>query len=160
MPDRDRAVQIIGLAQNIVKHASELADIDPNSLDFVDLDPDEVLHDRSNSKWRESLLARVESICRMRRRRDTIFGEQGMFADPSWDILLDLFIAHLRNRQISITSACMASRVPQTTGLRWLALLENDGLVVRERDPLDARRIFVQLTKPAIAKMTKAFEPN
>jgi hypothetical protein len=141
-----------------VKHAGELAHIDPAPIDANQSILQDSAEPKLGSKWRESLLDRVERLSRMRRRRDTIFGEHVMFADPSWDILLDLFIAHLRNRQISITSACTASRVPQTTGLRWLSLLENDGLVTREKDPLDARRIFVHLTKPAVTKMTKAFE--
>lgn len=67
--------------------------------------------------------------------------------EPNWDILLDLFIAKSRGKMVSITSACIASHVPPTTALRWIALLEEDGLIIREGDKDDRRRFFIRLSE-------------
>ena len=70
-------------------------------------------------------------------------------------MLLDLFSAHVNSRRISVTSACLAANVPTTTALRWIGILEQAGLLQRERDEADARRMFVRLTQVAIEKLTK-----
>lgn len=70
----------------------------------------------------------------------------GLFGEPAWDVLLDLFVATEQNRDISVSSACLASCVPQTTALRWIGLLEKRGLVTRMDDALDHRRTFLRLT--------------
>ncbi|MGC4252415.1 MAG: hypothetical protein QM605_13395 [Sphingobium sp.] len=72
--------------------------------------------------------------------------ETGMFADPAWHILLDLFAAEEEGRKISISSACIASRVPPTTALRWVKVMEEQGALVREYDPRDGRRVYVRLS--------------
>src|SRR5438067_2106779 len=54
-------------------------------------------------------------------RRDRArFLSRELLADPGWDMLLDLLYAELANRPVSVSSVCIASGVPQTTGLRWL----------------------------------------
>src|SRR6476646_2360984 len=68
-----------------------------------------------------------------------------LFAEPAWDMLLDLLQAELANRPVSISSVCIASGVPQTTALRWLKTLEQRGAVVRKFDEGDGQRIFVEL---------------
>lgn len=92
-----------------------------------------------------------------RRRRTAIFGNSMLFREPGWDILLDLFIAASERKTISVTSACIGAAVPSTTGLRWLKVLETEGLVVREHDPDDSRRINVRLTADAFIKMCDYF---
>jgi DNA-binding MarR family transcriptional regulator len=83
-----------------------------------------------------------------RRRRERLFPE-GLFADPAWDILLDLFACEAEGRRLSVSDACLAANVPPTTALRWLAQLEARGLVERQPDPADGRRVFVTLRTPA-----------
>ena len=92
-----------------------------------------------------------------RRRSRALFFEDGLFGEPAWDLLLDLFIAAKERKQVPVTSACIGAAVPTTTALRWLALLEERGLVLREADPSDARRIFVRLSAEAYAKMVAYF---
>jgi DNA-binding MarR family transcriptional regulator len=91
-----------------------------------------------------------------RRLRDRLFGER-LFSDPAWDLLLDLFIAHGDKRQVSVKSACIASSVPQTTALRYIAHLVERGLVQRAAHPADARIKFLELTERAVAQMTQYF---
>lgn len=91
------------------------------------------------------LAAYAESLYQERRRRTRHFPEH-LFAEPAWDILLDLFVNGVRSRAISITSACIAGGIPATTGLRWLGVLEKEGLLVREISGDDARVTWVHLS--------------
>lgn len=94
----------------------------------------------------------------LRRKRTAIFGNPDLFGEPAWDILLDLYIAHAENKPVSVSSACIGSATPATTGLRWLSVLADEGLVLRENDPEDQRRVLVRLTSVGIAAMDRFFE--
>jgi DNA-binding MarR family transcriptional regulator len=80
-----------------------------------------------------------------------------LFADPAWDILLALYAAKIGQRKLSVTSACAAAGVPQTTALRWLTSLENKGFVIRSADPLDGRRFFVELSSSSKSSLDAYF---
>lgn len=95
-----------------------------------------------------------------RRLRERIFDCPALFGEPAWDILLDLFVAQKARKSISVTSACIGSQVPSTTALRWIAVLEQYGLVIREDDPKDKRRAILRLTSDAYAKMTNYFSQS
>jgi DNA-binding MarR family transcriptional regulator len=69
-----------------------------------------------------------------------------LFGEPTWDILLDLYVAGRESRRVPTTSACIGAHVPPTTALRWLRILEARGFVERESDGKDGRRTFVRLT--------------
>ena len=80
----------------------------------------------------------AEALVKLRRLRDSQF-EAELFADPAWDMLLDLFIQRCKGRRVAVTSACHASQVPPTTALRWLDILQKKGWILRESDPCDRR---------------------
>jgi len=88
-------------------------------------------------------LAREFYIGRQRRAR---YLSADLFGEPTWDILLDLYVSARENRRVPTTSACIGAHVPPTTALRWLRILEMRGLVAREGDGRDGRRTFVHLT--------------
>lgn len=88
--------------------------------------------------------ATIAAVIRARRLRNQYFSEE-LFADPAWDILLSLLHADVCQRRVSISNACAAAAVPATTGLRWLKLMEKQGLIVRYDDPLDHRRVYLEL---------------
>ncbi|MEP7222093.1 MAG: MarR family winged helix-turn-helix transcriptional regulator [Novosphingobium sp.] len=94
---------------------------------------------------------------RDRRLRGQLFEDAALFGEPAWDLLLDLFIAARERKQVPVTSACIGAAVPTTTALRWLTVLEAQGLVIRENDASDARRVFVRLSSDAYARMTEYF---
>jgi hypothetical protein len=108
---------------------------------------------RDSPVWAE--LAR--SSYRDRRRRSAIFNDASLFGEPAWDILLDLFIAAKERKRLPVTSACIGAAVPATTALRWLTVLEDKGLVLRENDASDARRVFVRLSADGYEKMVAYF---
>lgn len=86
----------------------------------------------------------VRAVIRARRLRDQYFGPD-LFADPAWDILLDLFAAQLEQQRVAVSSLCIAAAVPATTALRWIKTLTDLGLLVRSADPQDGRRVYIEL---------------
>lgn len=88
---------------------------------------------------------RIRAHIRARRLRDRFFPSD-LFADPVWDMLLDLAAARLENRQVSVSSLCIAAAVPTTTGLRWIKAMVDRGMLERSSDPSDARRSFIGMT--------------
>jgi DNA-binding MarR family transcriptional regulator len=94
----------------------------------------------------------VRSIIRRRRMREEYLGRD-LFADPAWDMLLDLYAARLEQRRVSVSSLCVASAVPPTTALRWIALLESKGHVAKNSDAGDRRRIFVEIIQESADKL-------
>lgn len=103
-------------------------------------------------------LALARQTYALRRKRAAIFGNPELFGEPAWDILLDLYIAHGEGKPVSVSSACIGSAAPATTGLRWLGVLANEGLIVRENDPEDHRRVLVRLTRKGITAMERFFD--
>jgi len=98
----------------------------------------------------------IRDIIRARRLREELFGV-GLFADPAWDILLDLTAARIEGRSVAVSSLCIAAAVPATTALRWIKQLTEAGLLHRVADPDDGRRVFIELTDRAAAAMTAYF---
>jgi DNA-binding MarR family transcriptional regulator len=94
----------------------------------------------------------VRDVIRARRLRDRFFGG-GLFEDPAWDMLLDLFAAGLERSQVSVSSLCIAAAVAPTTALRWIGRLTAAGLLDRAADPADRRRAFVTLSPRADVAM-------
>lgn len=96
-------------------------------------------------------------IIKNRRLRQKLFSAD-LFADPAWDMLLDLALAELRQQRVTVASLCAASDVPQTTALRWIKHLTDTGLIVRTDDPLDGRRKFMSLSSEGSTKMRSYLE--
>jgi hypothetical protein len=94
----------------------------------------------------------VRAIIRARRLRDQYLNG-GLFADPAWDMLLDLMAAHLEGERVAVSSLCIAAAVPPTTALRWIKTLVDQGLFVRVADPEDGRRVFIELSDEAAASL-------
>ena len=91
-------------------------------------------------------------ISHWRRRRDALL-DPIIFADPEWDILLDLYAQSGFGRRISMSSLCIAAAVPATTALRCINAMVDQGVLAKSRDANDARRVLVELTDETKAKM-------
>jgi len=99
----------------------------------------------------------VRNIIRTRAERRA-FLPGHLFADPAWDMLLDLYLSDILSRRTSVSSVCIASNVPATTALRWIKTLQDEGLVERAGDPVDQRRYFMALSKKGLIAMDGYFE--
>lgn len=100
---------------------------------------------------------RIRAHIKARRLRETFF-PQGLFADPAWDILLDLAAARREGRAVSVSSLCIAAAVPTTTALRWIKHMVDDGLLVRRADQEDARRAFIELAPSTAETLDRCLE--
>lgn len=98
----------------------------------------------------------VRRIIRQRQLRAKHFDGE-LFADPAWDILLDLTAARAEHTRVSVTSLCIASGVPPTTALRWISQMTEAGLLERVEDEADRRRAFIQLSDRAAEAMARYF---
>ena len=98
----------------------------------------------------------VRRIIAQRRKRAEFF-DPDLFADPAWDMLLDLTAARAEHERVSVTSLCIASGVPATTALRWIKQLVEIGLFQRIEDDGDKRRAFIALSDRTADAMARYF---
>lgn len=96
---------------------------------------------------------RANALCR-------IFFEDGesLLANPAWEMLIDLYIEALEGRRTTVSNACLAAHVPPTTGLRWLERLQREGLITRQADLHDGRRVYVALTDDAVTRVERCLD--
>lgn len=160
MRNRAKAIRLIGIANELLAMARELEIGESPSSVLSALaaaesgrEPAKPSTGQDHPIWVELARQTYDD----RRRRTKIFRSEELFGEPAWDILLDLFIAAKERRRVSVTSACIGSAVPSTTALRWITILEKQGLLMREADPGDARRVYVKLSARGYAAMLEHF---
>ena len=100
----------------------------------------------------EASAQEIRAAIRARRMRAQFFAGD-LFADPAWDMLLDLFAAELEQRRVSVSSLCIAAAVPPTTALRWIGTMHDSGLFQRQADPSDRRRAYIALSAKGLESM-------
>lgn len=108
----------------------------------------------------------IRRLIRLRRDRDRYFPAE-IFADPAWDMMLDLVASRMEGRQVAVSSLCIAAAVPTTTALRWIRSLSEAGIFQRATDPTDARRTYISLSDTAtegmqswLRRFTEQFQPR
>ena len=110
----------------------------------------------SGAPNRVELVSRAERHYAFRRLRErlaaTAFGD-GLFADPAWDMLLDLYVQTSRGVTVGVSSACYGGIAPPTTALRYLTDLEKRGVVERYNNPTDKRSVNVRMTEKGMELM-------
>lgn len=102
----------------------------------------------------EQLADFARLLIRSRQQRGK-FLDASLFADPAWDILLDLTLSDLNGRTVPVSSACVAASVPLSTALRWVRTLTEAGLIKRWTDPQDRRRDLIALSDEARLAMRR-----
>lgn len=105
---------------------------------------------------RQQLVRRARETFRNRRRRRDIFGDF-MFGEPAWDMLLALYIAETREGRTTVGNLSSHSGAPTSTAQRWIDLLVDRGLALREAHPTDRRTIFIKLSDDGRAALDLYF---
>jgi DNA-binding MarR family transcriptional regulator len=142
-PDRNNryetiSKQVVSLSEKIVKLTQESMVL--------------ALADRGALAPDEKAVISLKNIIENRKLRKDFFSEE-IFFDPAWNILLDLTLARLSNKRVSVSSLCIASCVSTSTALRWINDLVNKGILRKIDDPNDKRRNYVELTEEANDQM-------
>ena len=107
---------------------------------------------RSIDEIRENadmLAALAEREYEKRRLRENLI-PTAQFSDPAWDILLDMFIFEMKGQRSRISSVAIASHSPPTTALRYIGILQDEGMIVREQSEEDGRVVNIRLTDEAL----------
>jgi hypothetical protein len=150
-----------GSGQVNLSDPEELRRVGRALLDLADaLDPGpdnpwEKLEPEASENYDDIQLAIIaKSVYMLRRRRKAHFPED-IFAEPAWDLLLDLFVDTVAGKRVSTKSMCAAADVPSSTALRWISILEGKGLVRRFTPPHDQRLTAVQMTSDGYGAMRK-----
>lgn len=141
-PDRQHSELIRRTARELEYHQSKLGKL--LSL-FSEASNGEGTCGYPASDLDAALAARVRKIIRHRDRRREVFGDN-LFSDPAWDLMLGIFHASLQQTRLPVGAACAEARAPATTALRWISTLEDKGLLIREADPFDGRRVYLSLS--------------
>lgn len=84
----------------------------------------------------------IRDLLRREMKRREIGGGD-LFGDPTWAMLLDLLLAKIENRLVSVSSACIASGAPMSTALRLVRRLVGEEVLCRLPDAHDRRRHFL-----------------
>lgn len=108
------------------------------------LDPRAPLIDRPEQQIDAVITAK--NILLARKETDKLLAELEISHGPGFDILLDLFVNESLARPVSVTEASIAGRCPSTTGLRWVKILMDTGVIQKQDDLSDQRRSFLSLT--------------
>jgi hypothetical protein len=89
-------------------------------------------------------LALAKWIVVSRRRRAKIFKDLRL-GEPTWDMILELYVAECEGHRVDVSGLCLASGVPPTTALRYVDLLFREGHIAKVDDRDDGRRAFVNM---------------
>ncbi|RTL48096.1 MAG: response regulator [Bradyrhizobiaceae bacterium] len=72
---------------------------------------------------------------------------RNLFGDPSWSLMLALFLADFRKEIISASNLSIDAGVPLSTSTRRLIDLEQEGFLNRRKDDEDNRRTIITMSK-------------
>ncbi|HWK36686.1 hypothetical protein [Sphingomonas sp.] len=153
---RDEAEQLRLLNAEVARIAEALARLTRGEADRADPESGRSLHEAPRGFHVGPFIGNdggitagdLRGTIRARRMRANFFAAD-LFADPAWDMLLDLYAAELEHTRVSVSSLCIAAAVPGTTALRWIGTMIDTGLFERHDDPFDRRRAYVSLSDKA-----------
>lgn len=156
MPGRRKLVDLEKLVDILFQVVSEAKDFSEASDADDQPDDDGRINERSEGDDAR-VLNFIKYQYKIRRFREKIF-DQAIFSEPSWDILLELFRAHLEGESLSTKSVCFAACVPPTTALRYIDLLEIHDLIKRIRGKSDHRITYIILSDKGKSLMKRYYE--
>lgn len=158
LSDDDR-LMLLRLTEQVGQIAGHIDRLAPRETTAV-VEPRNPVEERAVPLARSASLPEARLIRRVIRQRQlrARFIEGEFFADPAWDMLLDLAAARVEGKRVAVTSLCIASGVPPTTALRWIGALVQAGLFQRVCDENDRRRAFIELTENAADRIARYFD--
>lgn len=95
-----------------------------------------------------------------RRARRLSYLRPDLLAEPAWDILLHVYAFELVRRRVTASELVEKINVPSTTSIRWMKVLEADGLIERVIVADDPAQVTVSLTMKGLEAMDGYFSES
>lgn len=95
-------------------------------------------------------IAMCKTLVHQRRIIATALGLP-LVENPNLDILIELYLAQVEERQVYVWSLCAAANAAYSTAHRKLKELAQAGLILRRTDSRDRRRVEIELTEAGSA---------
>lgn len=76
----------------------------------------------------------------------TFYLPREIFVDPAWNMLLELYLAQLKNKRMSSETLYSLSGTSGSAAVRWLKVLESQRLIICMAEPENTDREFVELS--------------
>lgn len=111
---------------------------------------------RADEYWSAVRFQQVRSVIEDRARRLEYFRTE-LLAEPAWDILLEIYAAELAQHPTTVTQLSARISVPYTTSVRWMKMLESDGLIVRTPHKANAEEVWITLSPRGLEAMDGYF---
>jgi DNA-binding MarR family transcriptional regulator len=141
------AGQVRALAHQLMSWAERLSTVpesgrEPNEQDRHDL-----------------TLGLAVALRESRRLRAELFGTVQLH-NPTWDVLLDLFIQEMNGLRTSLDHLALTGDLPATTVYESVDVLARAGLVERSPDRFDTRVTWLSLTVTGRQRLFDLFEQS
>lgn len=147
----DDSGRLLRLSEEVSRIASALANL---SMGLATGRPTH--DDAPGTEGADIYLSTVDRAFHARKARTRYFPQE-LFAEPAWDMLLHLFRCELRGRRVSTSDLCFAAGVPETTALRWISTMDQQGLVISEPEGHEDQPRFITLSPNAKAALRHYF---
>ncbi|WP_062347309.1 MarR family transcriptional regulator [Novosphingobium sp. CCH12-A3] len=110
----------------------------------------------ADQRCEASLIWVATAELNMRQQLAALFANVDLHCDPTFDILLEVYVG-LRSGKLRTPGAIAnTTGVPGSSITRWIKFLEQRGFLQRHKDEIDGRRIFLTLTADAHALVEQA----
>ena len=97
----------------------------------------------------------VQSVLLVRRARASVLGNN-LFSDPAWDMLLELYAAHLGERRVTLAELARVTETPVRIAARWVeALVQSGNISVDRGDQASPFLVYVKLSDEGVARMQR-----
>jgi hypothetical protein len=106
----------------------------------------------------QSALQTAQRIYHERRTRADFLGNNEIFGEPAWDMLLNIFMRQSNNETVSVKSMDINESYPDSTAMRWLKVLEQSGLLRLQLDANNKDQHLICLTDAGYEGMLRYLE--
>lgn len=95
-----------------------------------------------------------------RRARRLNYLRAELLSEPAWDILLHAYSLQLNRRRVTASELVDRINAPSTTVVRWMKVLELDGLLTRTIVASDSTQVTVELTRKGLTALEGYFSES
>ena len=114
---------------------------------------------RGNRDWSAVRLTLVTSEIKRRARRLNYLSAE-LLSEPAWDILLHAYSLELTRRRVTASELVKRINAPSTTVVRWMKVLELEGLLTGSIAASDSTQLTMELTLKGLTALEGYFSES